>query len=246
MNLKGMRRNDQRKWRCDRVVRAATLVIAGLLAGCSANSGIGGPGPTPSGAASMPATNASFSDKVSTFFSGSSAKAPQPVAGAQPDVFCPPAEVRQGASTMSIGPAGQTMALKYQGSFLRTARECAVIGSDMVLKVGVQGRVVVGPAGGPGEVIVPVRIAVVDERPGGMRPIVTKLIRIPVTIASADVSTLFSHIEEGLSFPLPTPTVVLDDYIVYVGFDPQAAEVQGPQKQRPPTKSKPKPTASNG
>jgi len=115
----------------------------------------------------------------------------------------------------------------------------------MVVRVGIQGRIVVGPAGRPGEVVVPVRVAVVDETPGGMRPVVTKLIRIPVTVASANDNTLFSHIEEGLSFPLPTPTAVLDDYIVYVGFDPLAAGAQDQQKQKPPSKAKPKPTASN-
>ena len=73
----------------------------------------------------------------------------------------------QGASTLTIPPpppdgSNEAMALRYQGNFVRAARECAVVGGQMVMKVGVQGRIIVGPAGGPGQVDVPLRIAVVE------------------------------------------------------------------------------------
>jgi hypothetical protein len=45
-----------------------------------------------------------------------------------------------------------------------------------------------------------------------------------------------------LSFPVPTPTTALDDYIVYVGFDPVSAEAQ--PKPAPKARPKPKPNAS--
>jgi hypothetical protein len=45
-----------------------------------------------------------------------------------------------------------------------------------------------------------------------------------------------------LSFPLPTPTSLLDDYIAYVGFDPVSAEAQSKQAPKPKAKSRPKPT----
>ena len=57
------------------------------------------------------------------------------------------------------------MALKYQGTFVRAARQCAVVAGQMVMKVGVRGTHHIGPAGGPGEIDVPLRIAVVDEPP---------------------------------------------------------------------------------
>jgi hypothetical protein len=53
--------------------------------------------------------------------------------------------------------------LRYQLSFGQTARECAVHGATMIIKVGVQGRVILGPMGGPGKVEVPLRYAVVRE-----------------------------------------------------------------------------------
>jgi hypothetical protein len=226
-----------------RALIAASLLLALLAGGCSGGSGLG----LPSAATSDGAHGFGGSNSLTDFFSDSSAKSPQTVAGAQPDVNCPPVEVRQGASTLTIGPTGDktAMSLKYQGAFTREARNCAVVGGSMVMKIGVQGRIILGPAGGPGQVDVPLRIAVVQETPGGARPITTKFVRIPVTVG-AD-SALFTHIEEGLSFPLPTPTSALDDYIAYVGFDPLTAQAQDKQKEKPapkPRRSKPSASAN--
>ena len=139
------------------------------------------------------------------------------------------------------------MSLKYQGTFTRQARDCAVVGGNMVMRVGVQGRVIVGPLGVPGQVEVPLRIAVVQETPGGARPVTTKFIRIAVAVGNDEGSGQFTHVEEGVSFPLPTPISSLDDYIAYVGFDPLSAQAQDKQKERPaPRARKPKaqPSAS--
>jgi hypothetical protein len=185
---------------------------------------------------------------MSDFFTGASAKAPQTATGAQSDVNCPPVEVRQGASTLTIGADSSNksaMALKYQGEFMREARDCAVVGGNLVMRIGVQGRVIPGPLGGPGQVEVPLRIAVVQETPGGARPIATKFIRIPVAVTNND-GGLFTHVEAGLNFPLPTPMSYLDDYIVYVGFDTFSAQAQDKQKEQPAprARSKPKPQPS--
>ena len=59
---------------------------------------------------------------------------------------------------------------------------------------------------------------------------------VPVNV-DANGNTLFAHVEEAMTFPVPTPTALLDDYIVYVGFDPVAAEAQ----TKPPPKARPKP-----
>jgi hypothetical protein len=47
-------------------------------------------------------------------------------------------------------------------------------------------------------------------------------------------------VEEALSFPVPTPSTTLDDYIVYIGFDPVSAEAKPKPapKERPKSKSK--------
>jgi len=220
----------------------ASLLFALLAGGCSSGGGFGAPNAPPGDSAHGFAGSGALTD----FFTGSSARAPQAVANAPPDVNCPRVDIRQGASTLTIGPTGDkaAMSVKYQGSFARAARECAVVGGDMVMKVGVEGRIIVGPAGGPGQVDVPLRMAVVQETPGGTRPIMTKFIRIPVTVGANDGNVAFTHIEEGLSFPLPTPMTLLYDYVVYVGFDPLSAEAQDKQNLKPKAKSQPKPATS--
>jgi hypothetical protein len=229
----------------NRLPTAGLLVLA-LLPGCSGGFGFGGSS-APAGAAA-PAPSPSLTDKVSSFFSGSSAKSPQLVVGAQTNIDCPTIDIRQGASTLTIGANGAdnnagAMSLKYQGTFVRAARECAVVDNQLVMKVGVQGRIIVGPAGGPGQVDVPLRLAVVRETTSGPRPILTKLVRIPVTVQSPTDNPTFTHIEEGLSFPMP-PAADLDAYVVYIGFDPLAAEAQ--DKPKPKPRAKPKGRAVSG
>jgi len=136
------------------------------------------------------------------------------------------------------------MSLKYQGIFVRAARDCAVVNGEMVMRVGIQGRIVIGPAGGPGQVDVPLRIAVVSSPTTSAKTVVTKLIRIPVTIGASDDNADFTHIEEGLSFPMPPPGE-LESYLVYIGFDPVGAAAQEQAKPKPPVGKKPKPAKPN-
>jgi hypothetical protein len=236
---------DRRKLWGTRAWIVGSLFFALFAAACSSGGSLGSPSVAPADGSG----GFSGSGSISDLFTGSSAKAPQTVAGAQPNINCPPVEVRQGASTLTIGAGDNksTMSLKYQGEFTREARDCAVVGGNMVMRIGVQGRVIPGPLGGPGQVEVPLRIAIVQETPGGARPIATKFIRIPVTVASND-GGLFTHVETAISFPLPTPMSYLDDYIAYVGFDPLSAGMQDKQKERPAPQArkrpKPQPSAS--
>ncbi len=245
-----LRDNHHMRW-CDRLPIAALLSLALLAPGCSAGGGFGGPTPAASDPTAAPpastSASPSLSEKISRFFSGSSANSHQTVANASADVNCPFIDIREGASALTIGATGENaaMSLKYQGTFVRAARECAVVGGQMVMKVGVEGRIIVGPAGGPGQVDVPLRIAVVQDTPAGSKTIVTKLIRIPVAVQSATDNPTFTHIEDGLSFPMPS-AADLDNYTVYIGFDSLAAEAQDKGKQKTKPKSKPRPTASSG
>jgi hypothetical protein len=163
------------------------------------------------------------------------------------DIECPSVDVRTGAATLLIGskPGGgepSPLEVRYQGSIIRTARECHVNAGVMTIKVGIEGRVITGPAGGPGTVEVPLRLAVVHE---GVTPkaIMSKLARIPVTIAGTVDRVTFTHIDSDISFPLPRPLADIDAYVVYVGFDPAGAtpEKKSPVKKKPGVKQKPKP-----
>jgi hypothetical protein len=238
-----------RRW-CGRVAPAGALVFALAVSGCGGSSLLNSTAaPAPAPAAAPTSSGPQWlKGEIADFFSSSSDKAPQPVAGATPDIDCPYIDIRQGASTLTISGSGDNaaMSLKYQGTFVRAARQCSVAAGQMIMKVGVEGRIILGPAGGPGQVDVPLRIAVVDQSPTGMKPIVTKLIHIPVTIQSATDNPTFAHVEDGLSFPLP-PSGELDNYIVYIGFDPLAAQAQEKHpKPKPRPKRKPNPVPGTG
>jgi hypothetical protein len=232
---------------CDRSSIAIALAL--LAGGCSAG-GFGGPAATtPDSAASAAPASTSLTDKISNFFSGSSARSQQGVTGTlEADLDCPMINIRQGASTLPIPPPtgdNATMSLKYQGTFVRAARECAMVNKQMVMKVGIEGRLIVGPAGGPGQVDVPLRIAVVEETTAGTKPIVTKFIRLPVIIGPGAEGATFTHIEEGMTFPMPS-AADLDDYVIYIGFDPLTAAAQDKQNNNPKPKPKAKPKAGTG
>lgn len=157
------------------------------------------------------------------------------------EIGCPDVTVRSGAATLMIGskPGDAepgALDVRYQGSILRTARECHVAGGTMTMKVGVEGRVITGPAGGPGTVDVPLRIAVVKE---GVtpQPIVSKFARLQVTVSSAIDRVTFTHVDPDITFQVPQPAGAIDSYVVYVGFDPIGAP---PERKKPPAKRAPR------
>lgn len=158
------------------------------------------------------------------------------------NVECPSVNVRTGAATLMIGSKsgeGEPSAvdLRYQATIIRTARECHVNAGSMTMKVGIEGRVITGPAGGPGTIDVPLRIAVVHEGVNP-KPIVSRFARVQVTVASGVDRVTFTHIDPEISFPMPQPLADIDAYVVYVGFDPMGAQ---PEKKKPAGKPRPKP-----
>jgi hypothetical protein len=166
-----------------------------------------------------------------------------PASAIDTDYDCPDVKIRAGAATFMIGSKpgeGEPSALdlRYQGSITRTARECHLNGNIMTMKVGIEGRIITGPAGGPGTVDVPLRIAVVQEGVNP-KPIVSKFARIPVTVASDNDRVTFTHVEPDITFPMPVPAGAIDDYVVYVGFDTMAAPEKKPAVKRKPAAKKP-------
>lgn len=201
--------------------------LALLLAGCGSSSL----------SSSLSSLNVFDSNKATT---GAAAEG----APADPsDIECPGVTVRSGAATLMIGDNSKTaqpgvLSLRYQGTIIRTARECNVTAGVVTMKVGVEGRVITGPAGGPGTVDVPLRIAIVQEGVNP-KPIVSKFARIPVAIASDNDRVTFTHVESDITFPMPVPAGDIDTYVVYVGFDTMAAPEKKPPAKRKPAAKKP-------
>jgi hypothetical protein len=208
----------------------AVALLLPLLAGCSSMPSI-----------SMPSWFTSSGSNANASAAPNAPGTPMPL-----DFDCPSVQVRTGAATLtSSATPGDTSAtsLRYQVTIGNTARECRVGAAPgtVSLKVGMQGRVIVGPAGaGIPTIDVPVRFAVVHELVE-TKLITTKLEHIAVAIPPDSGNVLFSHVIEGLDFPIPRGND-LDNYIIYIGFDAANAEPE-PRKSSPkrPKAAKPKP-----
>jgi hypothetical protein len=217
-------------------VLASCSTYHGLFASRSATAAVGPEAAAPS------ASSAAVGQRLALFGFGEGDKKPPPGAATEtPEIDCPGVEIRQGASTFQQSGAdnGSTaLSLRYQANFVRFARECALRAGNVVMRVGVEGRVILGPAGAPGPLALPVRLAVVKE---GLEPKViwTKFSMVPVVMPPGQPNVLFTHVEEDVSFPNP-PGSELDAYVIYVGFDPDSAEAEK-KKPAKPTKPAPKP-----
>lgn len=205
-----------------------------MAAGCTGGS-LFGTSDAPSGSSSP-----SWTDRIAGFFSTGGSSRPQQQAGEPPipdEVDCPSVAVREGASTLTMHASNQPtpLTLRYQGSLGRLARECSVAAGTMRMRVGVEGRIILGPAGGPGNIEVPLRFAVVREGPEP-KTIVTKTYRVPVTMPAGAGNVPFVQIDDNLTFPMPSLTE-LEAYVVYVGYDTEALKKPPP---RPARKTAPK------
>lgn len=179
-------------------------------------------------AAVSPVDAQSLTDRFKSLFGGKSDEAAQPAPAPAPgqpgndEYDCPQVTVRAGASTYGVGVSGKPAVgndVRFQASISKMARECIRNGSEIIAHIGIQGRVIAGPAGAPATVEVPLRVAVVQGGVGE-KVITSKAYRTTVQMTEGG-SVPFTFVAEDLSYPLPSAAVA-DSYIFYVGFDPQA------------------------
>ena len=198
--------------RSNRYCRIAVLaaVSSGMICGMSAS----------------PASSQSLGDRFKSLFGGKSEEpaeaAPLPAPEGENDLTCPPVSIRAGASTYAVAAPGKQPVgndLRFQATITRTARQCTKTGDQISARIGIQGRVIAGPAGAPSSVEIPLRVAVVQ---GGVqeKTIGTKVYRTTVAM-SEDSSIPFTLVAEDMLYPVP-PGATGDSYIFYIGFDPQA------------------------
>jgi hypothetical protein len=228
-------------WRLPAV--AATVAVT--LAACSSFGGLTGDSAPPAPASTAPASsNVSFASRVKAFFSGDSGNLNSPAlqsAAGTTEIECPGVEYRQGAATLAVnnpGAENTALSLRYQASFTQTARECILGGNSLTIKVGVQGRVVVGPAGGPGAINIPLRYALVREG-AEPRTLWTKLFMVPVTIPENQLNLPWLHIEEEMTVPRPSGDEI-ETYVIYIGFDPEGGGAAKPKPAAKPRVARPR------
>jgi hypothetical protein len=178
----------------------------------------------------MPVSSASaqsITDRFKSLFGGgkSDDAAPAAPAEGQSDtggLTCPDVKIRAGASTYAVAAPGKQAVgseVRYQATITKTARDCNLNGGQITARVGIQGRVIAGPAGAPATVEVPLRVAVVY---GGIneKTITTTVVRTTVSLGES-TSVPFSVVAEDIVYPAVAADIN-DDYVFYIGFDPQA------------------------
>lgn len=191
--------------------------------------------------AASPAQSQSLGDRFKEMFGiKSQPERVAPVSGdtasVPDDLTCPSVAIRAGASTYTVGVPGQPASgtdVRYQATIRETARECDYNTDthQIAIKVGIRGRVVVGPAGAPPAVEVPLRVAVVEDGVSS-KTIATKAYTITVSLSGNEGGT-YSFVSDDISYPAPQ-SAAADRYVFYVGFDPQALKPEPRSDRRRP------------
>lgn len=157
-------------------------------------------------------------------FGGTTTTATQQAAAQQEQVdirrylgpdYCPEVRVRQGTEALrryTRGYEDDPGYVVWQASIGQTARECLYDGQgNMTIRLGVSGRVLAGPKGGPANVTLPLRIAVVR---GTSDVLASDIHQLTATIPASN-TTSFAEVRE-ITVPSPGQD---RNYLIYVGFD---------------------------
>lgn len=139
------------------------------------------------------------------------------------DLGCPSVKILSDTGVYRAGDPSGARGVSFQASINDFARECRPDGETLRIKVGVQGRLILGDNGKPGTITVPVRVVV----RGNGATLYSKLHPIAVTIPPNDTQSPFMIIDDGIAVPI-TATDPADQYSILVGLDPQGVR---PERQ---------------
>ena len=204
------------------------LAIAALLSGCGGTTFNNPFSTAPPPTEDLPTIGERFDQLFNR-----GGKAPETAADGT-ELDCPVVKIRAGASTYGVAPPGKqpvASELNYQATITRTARDCRrTSDGQIVARIGIQGRVIAGPAGPPSTVEVPLRVAVVQVGVNE-RVITTRVYRTTVSMTEGG-SRPFSIVGEDVLYSMPG-NLTSESYVFYIGFDPQAVTpAQKPSRRK--------------
>lgn len=133
-------------------------------------------------------------------------------------LLCPEIHILDGTSADRIyapGPEQSNETVRYQFSIENVARGCQINGKQAAMKIGVEGRILLGPAGSPGTYPAPIRVAIIDS--SGGNPVVSKLYQVPASVPDGQTEAPFTLVTDPLS--IPTTANFAESYTIKVGFD---------------------------
>lgn len=130
---------------------------------------------------------------------------------------CPDVALREGTAYFSTYAKGgekdkDPSKVLQQASIADTTRQCRLSGDQMIMTVVASGRLVAGPAGGPGTVELPVRVVVLD----GDNVLYSELQRQSVALPEGTLTTQFVVTNSQVTFPATSAGTAQ----VFIGFDP--------------------------
>lgn len=185
-------------------VRLGSVVAVGLLlSACSMGGMFGGGQPSANTQALQNAT--ATPDQIAAMSPALPAIATE----------CPPIKVRPGAEAIYYygnGKVGNPNDLQYQAVIDKQSRNCVVSNGLITVKMGVVGRLMLGPSGNQQSVNLPLRFAV--ER-GDATPLYSELYQIPVAVTPPAQAADFVKVVDNVQIPYVTG----DDITIWVGFD---------------------------
>src|SRR5262245_2072821 len=146
-----------------------------------------------------------------------------------PHLFCPEIIIPEDAAASRVyaGTPPSNANLRYQFGLTETARECALEGDQLALKIGVAGKVLLGPAGSAGSFTVPVRMTIL--RKSDDEQILAKLYHAAVNIGQNGTEAEFMIVSEPLRVPFLQKHAE-EDYTIRVEIGEAPAKNEQPRK----------------
>jgi len=128
---------------------------------------------------------------------------------------CPVVFIDNGASMIRMPQDADAASVRYQLSIDQTARECVVDGENVSIKLGIEGGVVLGPAGAPGAFNATINVAL--RRLKDYSQVSSQSYKITATVATGATRGDYRLLADPISVPLVTKRAH-EDYEIIVGF----------------------------
>ncbi|MFT4096841.1 MAG: hypothetical protein QM651_06940 [Rhodoblastus sp.] len=182
---------------------AAAMAAALLLAGCG--------GPAGSVAGGDPDPVSTKLGNLLAFNSPTAPPLPNQNAGARID--CPVVQIEPGMSAFRVG-GPDSATVRYQIAIGDVARDCSQSNGQLFVRVGVETRTVVGPAGGPGTYTAPLTVAL--RRTGDEKVLASRTYSVGGAVGSTG-NAINSLIAEPLAAPFLNERAA-DDYEIVLSI----------------------------
>ncbi len=183
---------------------AAVLVVSLTLAGCGVGSLVGDGSNTASQLADTTATANEISQLQSSALPAIATE-------------CPPIKVRDGGEAIfayANNRIGDARALQFQAVIDGQSRNCVVSNGLITVKMGVVGRLVMGPSSSTNSMTLPLRFAVERDE----ITVFSQVYEIPMTVTPPSQSEEFVKVVENVAIPY----LGGEDIVIWVGFDSNA------------------------